>query len=446
MRKKRLMAVLAVLAVLAGLGAYLGLRFHADGRAPPAPVPPVVAQVEPSLASASSDPPPAPIHGLIHEVSEYTVATSSGDVHIRTADGAYYDFQLIGEFTAVKSTTDDLEIQVRLAPWQGSSRSVSTNVAVAVKVAGDRVGFYAGRQTGFYVDGRPATFPDEGKAIALPKGGQVARVGGRFVVVWPDQTEVRVALQGSYLDLAVDLAGARAGKVVGLFGNFDGNAANDLISREGIEVTWPELIADAAGGRDPRKALYEIFGDTWRIRQSDSLFDYEAGESTSTWTDLQFPYAIVSTRGLDDAARARAKEVCTQAGISDTHFLDNCIIDVAVTGEGQFARSARQSEEDVKLPSGFHCRTLRAGGTRCTNYEPSLPGARIGAPFEIAVETMAGAAKQTESFDCTLIDMLRRASCTITTKGALFVGSNVVRQYQLDDGEVHKEKGTMRRE
>ncbi|TPQ34652.1 hypothetical protein C2U70_16550 [Bradyrhizobium guangdongense] len=434
------------LLALAGLGAYLGWFHRFFDNDPPEPVPPVVAQVEPSSGGAPPAPRPTPIKGLIREVSERTRGTSNGDVHIRTIDGAYYDLQLIGEFVALKSTTDDMEVQVRQAPWQGTSRSISTNVAVAANVVGDRVGFYVGRRSGLYVNGQSTPLPDEGSAIALPKGGRVARIDGKLSMIWPDHSEIRVIMHSYYLDLTVDLANARAGKIGGLFGNFDGNAANDLMSRDGTAVAWPELVANVAGGQDARKALYGIFGHSWRIGQRDSLFDYDSGESTSTWTDLDFPYAAVSTRSLDEAARQRARQICSDAGITDTHFLDNCIIDVASTGDSQFTQSAMQAQEAVKLKVGFHCQPLPLGGHMCTNYEPTLPEARIGAAFKIDIETMNDGAKTTEAFDCTLIDKLRRASCTIRTKGRVFVGSKLLRQYALDNGETHKEELEMKRE
>jgi hypothetical protein len=63
------------------------------------------------------------IHG---DVSDENTATSNGDVHIRTMDGLYYDFQLVGEFVAMRSKSGDFEIQVRQAPWvrRGASAQI----------------------------------------------------------------------------------------------------------------------------------------------------------------------------------------------------------------------------------------------------------------------------------------------------------------------------------
>jgi hypothetical protein len=162
----------------------------------PSPAPPDVGQVEPPAKSAPPDSDPARNEGLIHavsepddepspsastkpasfihEVGERAIASSNGDVHFRTGDGAYYDLQLVGEFIALKSTSDDLEVQARQAPWQGTSRSVSTNAAVAINVVGDRVGFYAGPNGGLHVNGQLTAFPGDNEAIELPQGGRLA--------------------------------------------------------------------------------------------------------------------------------------------------------------------------------------------------------------------------------------------------------------------------------
>jgi hypothetical protein len=39
-----------------------------------------------------------------------------------TFDGRRYDFQAVGEYTLVRSTEDDLEVQLRLEPYGESDR------------------------------------------------------------------------------------------------------------------------------------------------------------------------------------------------------------------------------------------------------------------------------------------------------------------------------------
>jgi hypothetical protein len=434
MKLGRRWAVALSILLAAGLGAYWWRHFFAsDIGVPPAPV-----KVEaPPITSPPQLPPRRPIHG---DVTDRNVAVSNGDVHVRTMDGAYYDFQLIGEFVAVQSHSDNLQVQVRQAPWQGSSKTISTNVAVAMNVAGDRVGVYIGKPAPLYINGAPG--PSVDQPIRLPNGGALSRSGNRITVVWPDETTVNVDFRGSYLDLSIALADMRAGKVSGLFGNFDGDLNNDLVPRNG--ALEPDLAALKTDAVAYRKYLYDKFGNSWRVQQVSSLFDYDAGESTETWTDLRFPYQIVYAAALDEASRQRAVNVCKSAGIDDERFLENCVVDVGVTGESAFTESSLQAQTDVLLPEGFECRGLRNGITKCTDYKPSLPEARIGEKLQITLETMVGDTKQVESFDCSPVDAKRRAACSFTTRGRVFEGSNTTERYLLESGTFQEEKGTMR--
>jgi VWD domain-containing protein/repulsive guidance molecule (RGM) protein len=432
MSKKKLLAILLALAVLIGLPAALRWLWPWSGTPPVIPV-----------TDATNQPAPPPIRGLIREVSERDdVAHSNGDVHIRTADGAYYDFQLVGEFIALKARAGDLEVQIRQEPWQGASRTVSTNTAVAVNVAGDRVSFYMRPRTKLVVNGEAISSLNQ--PLALPRGGKVVPGDGSISIVSPDESEVRVTPHGGYLDLVVELARARNGKVAGLFGNFDGNPANDFAMRDGRNVELPGPNAAPLSPKDFRKKLYDDFGSSWRIGQAESMFEYDAGESVTTFADLKFPYELVSTATLDQAARSRAEDACKQAGVTDPGFLDNCVLDVAATGDTNFTKSAVRAQEEIKLRVGFQCRDIPDGGDKCTNFEPSLADARIGSAFSIEIETKTGDQTGLESFNCSLVDPSRKASCIIRTKGKVFAGAKVTRRYTLESGAAGEIKGEMR--
>ena len=58
-----------------------------------------------------------------------------GDVHLRTFDNLYYNFQAVGEFVLAKSVLpgDSFEVQIRTQPWYNSaSVSVTTEAGTAV--------------------------------------------------------------------------------------------------------------------------------------------------------------------------------------------------------------------------------------------------------------------------------------------------------------------------
>ena len=60
-----------------------------------------------------------------------------------------------------------------------------------------------------------------------------------------------------------------------------GIPANDLTGRDGVVLSQSDPAY--------KTKLYQRFGNSWRISQAESLFDYQPGESTATFTHLDFP-------------------------------------------------------------------------------------------------------------------------------------------------------------
>ncbi|MCW3815746.1 VWD domain-containing protein [Micromonospora sp. DR5-3] len=248
---------------------------------------------------------------------------SNGDPHLTTFDGLHYDLQAAGEFVAV--TGSGLEVQTRQVPYPGST-TVSVNSAIAMNVDGDRVGFY---QTGDGIEVRVASEMTKvsKEALTLPHGGAIARTPemDAYLITWPDSSSAAVAALGVWgLNLDVRLAAARKNAANGILGNFDGNADNDLVTRDGSRL-------DSTPDFD---TLYRRFGNSWRVRDGESLFDYPSGQNTHTFTIAGFPSRPVSAADL--AARDVAELICRNAGVSEQPYLNDCIVDVAVTGQSTF--------------------------------------------------------------------------------------------------------------
>ena len=250
--------------------------------------------------------------------------SSSGDPHLVTFDRLAYDFQGVGEFVLVRSIDDNLEIQTRMAPW-GASRFVSINSTVAMNVAGDKVGVYLGRTPPLYVNGVPSTLT--GEVVQLPNGGQIEPTQRGFTIVWPDSSLVDVTSMGSYLNLRIRLDALRQERVEGLLGNFDVTRVNELVTREGVILNTPPSYNE----------LYKQYGNSWRITQEESVFDYINNNTTDTHTDLTFPGGFISSVVLSDSARLDAELICTGAGVTNPVLLENCILDVGLTGDSSFA-------------------------------------------------------------------------------------------------------------
>jgi hypothetical protein len=290
---------------------------------------------------------------------------TNGDPHLVTFDQAYYDFQAVGEFVLARSTTGDgFEVQSRQVPL-GQARTVSVNSAVAFQVGSSTVDMtLVGGLTQVRIDHQPVDLARGQRS--LPGGGSVERRESDisrpdgYEVRWPDGSEAAVDQIGAYgYRLLVKPAKARAGKLQGLLGNFDGDPTNDV-----APPTGPALVQPV-----PFDKLYPSYADSWRVTVAASLFTYNSGQSTDTFTDRRFPDRPVSVASLDAALRAQAETICRWAGVTDAWQLLECVLDVGVTGRSEFAVSNAISElvappmlAPIAAPP-IAAGTMTAGGT-----------------------------------------------------------------------------------
>ncbi|WP_436790440.1 VWD domain-containing protein [Yinghuangia sp. YIM S10712] len=270
-------------------------------------------------------------------------ASSNGDPHMTTFDGVFYDLMSVGEFTLVDATDDTMLVQTRQVPLEGFA-DVSVNSAVAADVAGDRVGFHL-KPDGVEVHLNGADVTPSAGETRLPKGGTLARTGdgpaASYSLTWPDGSQLFATPIASYgLKVDMALSPTRQGQLTGLLGNFDGDRTNDLDAGDG------RLLPPAA----PHADIHGAFADHWRVTQEASLFDYEPGQSTATFTDRTFPKGPVH---IPAEARSQAEKACRAAGVTDPQLLESCILDVALTGRSEFAASvaAQQKFRDIAAGS-----------------------------------------------------------------------------------------------
>ncbi len=134
------------------------------------------------------------------------------------------------------------------------------------------------------VDGAPTTVTAAPQP--LPGGGTIGTYGtsNEIFVAWPDGSVAIVAAVGIYpqyyrFTVELGLTSGRKTHIVGLLGKADDEPSNDIVTRNGVQLTYP----------DPPLHVYPTFADSWRISQAESLFDYEPGETTETFTDRTYP-------------------------------------------------------------------------------------------------------------------------------------------------------------
>lgn len=259
-------------------------------------------------------------------------AASHGDPHLRTHDGAQYSIQSVGEL--VLARTEGLEVQTRTKPVLDLP-AVALNAVVAVAV-GDQVIEVRGDQTHLTVDGEVLTFEElSHQPLALDDGGSLWRGLGAVVIETGDGHRVLLRCGsgcGEFIDVWMTPAELGAGGFEGLFGDNDGDPDNDFQDRDGTVRARPDF-----------EEMHGSYADEWRVTEDESLFTYGPGEDTETFTNRDFPYEEVTVDTLPADARAAAEAVCSAAGLGehDPFTYDACVIDVAMTGDPCFARSAQ---------------------------------------------------------------------------------------------------------
>ena len=250
------------------------------------------------------------------------------DPHDLTADRVWFDFQAAGEFLITASADGSAVVQARQEPL-GTSTVVTNITAVAVSVAGDRVAAYAGDAMSLTIDGQKETRSDF--SARLPHGGVVERHGALLTIVWPGGSRLTVS-GGGHLDFSFDPDPTMAPTLRGLLGSADGNPANDFTARDGTVLAQDDPAFAAK--------LYDPFGTSWRITQSESLFDYGPGQSTATFTKPEIPTGPATIDALDASTRSHAEALCRAMGVTLEPTLTNCILDVGITGDPSYAASA----------------------------------------------------------------------------------------------------------
>jgi Putative Ig domain/Domain of unknown function (DUF4114)/von Willebrand factor type D domain len=224
-------------------------------------------------------------------------------------------------------------------PANNLGELASANAAIAIKIGGQRIALYANQPQKLVINGTATTLPNGG----LYAAGQnlITRQGNQYSIITANNDLILVNDRGTFLNINLGLADNRKGKVVGLLGNFNDNRNDDFALRNGTAI----------GNTITNQQLYGDYGNSWRITQETSLFDYAAGTSTATFTDLTFPRNIVTINTLTPQQRAAAEQIARAAGITAPDVLEDAIVDIFLTnGAPEFIQGAL-NQQRLTIPN-----------------------------------------------------------------------------------------------
>jgi hypothetical protein len=172
----------------------------------------------------------------------------------------------------------------------------------------------------------------------LEGGARVDKNGGEYRIIAPTGEWVEVS-GSSVLTIKVTVPKSRLSKMYGLLGNYNNNPNDDMKTRQGKVV-----------GINPNyDQLYKEYGNSWRIPQPESLFAYEVGETTATFTNLNFPKKVLTLADFTTQQKQEAERVCRSAGVTASAMLESCMFDVLVTGDRSFANVSAYVQSEVKV-------------------------------------------------------------------------------------------------
>ena len=253
--------------------------------------------------------------------------SSNGEPHITTLDGLYYDFQAAGDFLLIENGPSFI-VQVR-QQWTPNRRDVAFNKAVAMRMGKSRVAVFLDPRR-LVVNGSQIALAD-GKTLSLPDNVEVSRNSNIYIIKRNSGETVRVTvvdsvwvniLGGHFLDVSVFLNYTAYGGMHGLLGNGNGDARDDIATREG------EVLVSRVSFEE----LYHRYGTSMSVKPEESLFgeDRTLEPGVVVKNVFEAPKKPYTVKNLAPRKFRSARTACLEADVKAGPLLDACTLDVAV--------------------------------------------------------------------------------------------------------------------
>ncbi|MBS2937358.1 VWD domain-containing protein [Nocardioides sp. J2M5] len=260
-----------------------------------------------------------------------TEIVSWGDPHLVTLDKRTYDLQAVGEFTLAANKAATFEVQGRYVSLPGRQASVMDALAVRT---GENT-FEIDVRGRLLVDGEETTM-DELDSVVLDDGSVLFRKNGEYGIV----TDEDITLLFDTRDATLRMGDPNHQISGGLLGSHDGDPGNDIASSSGV------VYDNATPGQ-----IHGPFANSWRVTDESSLFTYAESESTTTFTDLSHPDNIVTAADFAPVDIESATDSCRNAGVEMGPQFDDCVFDLLVTGQTDWADVAAGVTGDLSDPN-----------------------------------------------------------------------------------------------
>jgi hypothetical protein len=321
-----------------------------------APITPTMPPSSPGSAANAADVkvlvgPPGTMPAPFCNLAPTAGPSNRGDPHIVSTNGIAFDFQAAGEFVALTDGDGGFELQTRQSPvattfvpgtnpYTGLASCVALNTAVALRMGKHRVTYQPvgqgdkGARMLLRISGK-SVFLDRGQTLDLGQGNAITENGaGSLTFRHADGTRVIATprfweSQGYWL-LDIEVLGTTAR--AGVMGHIGGG---EWLPRGGDGTNFgprPASLADRA------IALHGKFANSWRVTDKTSLFDYDNGQTTKSFTDPSWALSPSCQKSTLPAPLVReparpdvAKLACAQ--IEDKTAREQCTFDVQVMND-----------------------------------------------------------------------------------------------------------------
>ncbi|KAK7492745.1 hypothetical protein BaRGS_00016050, partial [Batillaria attramentaria] len=269
------------------------------------------------------------------------IAIGRGDPHINTLDGKTFPFNAIGEFTLIKIDlpAQKFDLQARTCQARSSSGDpVAASIFCGfvargngsekfqVELNNNRSGMviYANDQD------LTLTYEQEGNLFNRTIGGLVLRRSNNTIrATFQEGVSINITVEFQLLTIEVGVKETLEG-FTGLLGDQNGNPEDDFIFPNG--TTLP-------GNTTERDLL--AYGKSWALTSQTSLFRYQAGYNTDSYTNDSFVPIFLSE--VNQTLITQAETTCGSS--ADV----GCIFDFIATGDTDLALGTKQASDAAAL-------------------------------------------------------------------------------------------------